>query len=175
MAEEDLEEEVDAEEEGEEGKKKKLSGRTLVLFIIAPILLIAVLGGGAFMFLGGGEEDAELAEGAENAAPLHDPREVVFVAMPPILANLQGSNGKTPFLKLNVDLEVGKDQDLAVLEAAMPRVRDRFQVYLRELRVEDLSGSAGMHRVKEELLRRVNLAADPVLVDAVLIREMIVQ
>lgn len=57
----------------------------------------------------------------------------------------------------------------------MPRVIDQFQTYLRELRVEDLSGSAAMFRLKEELLRRVNLAAEPVHVEDVLFKEMIVQ
>jgi flagellar FliL protein len=46
---------------------------------------------------------------------------------------------------------------------------------LRELRVEDLSGSASVYRLKEELLRRVNLAVEPVKVKDVLFREMIIQ
>ena len=57
----------------------------------------------------------------------------------------------------------------------MPRVVDQLQTYLRELRVEDLSGSASMFRLKEEIIRRVNLAVEPVKVKDVLFREMIVQ
>ena len=52
---------------------------------------------------------------------------------------------------------------------------DQFQGYLRELRMDDLKGSAGIARVKEELLRRVNVAAAPYKVRDVLLQEMIVQ
>jgi flagellar FliL protein len=50
-----------------------------------------------------------------------------------------------------------------------------FQVYLRELRPADLEGSAGTFRLKEELLRRVNMAVHPAKVDAVLFKELLVQ
>jgi flagellar FliL protein len=46
---------------------------------------------------------------------------------------------------------------------------------LRELRVEDIRGSAGVMRLKEELLRRVNLAVAPTPVHDVLLKEMIIQ
>ena len=46
---------------------------------------------------------------------------------------------------------------------------------LRELRLDDLKGSAGVLRLKEELLRRVNVAAAPYKVRDVLLKEMIVQ
>ncbi len=42
----------------------------------------------------------------------------------------------------------------------MPRVVDQFQGYLRELRMDDLKGSAGIVRLKEELLRRINASPD---------------
>jgi flagellar FliL protein len=46
---------------------------------------------------------------------------------------------------------------------------------MRELRPADLEGSAGMFRLKEELLRRVNLTVYPARVDAVLFKELLVQ
>ena len=52
---------------------------------------------------------------------------------------------------------------------------DNFQVYLRELRVEDLRGSAGVQRLREELLMRVNAAVHPIEVRDVLFKEMLVQ
>ncbi len=57
----------------------------------------------------------------------------------------------------------------------MPRVLDAFQVYLRELRATDLEGSAGIFRLKEELVRRVNLAVHPAAIDSVAFNEIIVQ
>ena len=52
---------------------------------------------------------------------------------------------------------------------------DSFQVYLRELRVADLKGSAGIYRLREDLLRRVNEAAQPVKINDVLFKEILVQ
>jgi flagellar protein FliL len=57
----------------------------------------------------------------------------------------------------------------------LPRIIDNFQVYLRELRVEDLKGSGGMYRLREELLLRVNAAVAPAKINDVLFKEMLVQ
>ena len=62
-----------------------------------------------------------------------------------------------------------------VLEAVMPRIIDNFQVYLRGLRIEDLQGAAGLQRLREELLLRVNAAAKGKHVRDVLFKEMLVQ
>ena len=43
------------------------------------------------------------------------------------------------------------------------------------MRVEDLRGSAGMIRLKEELLRRVNISVQPIEVQDILFKEMLVQ
>jgi flagellar FliL protein len=78
-------------------------------------------------------------------------------------------------LKIKVALELANANDLPQVEKLMPRVLDNFQVYLRELRVEDLQGSAGMYRLREELLARVNAAVAPAKVNDVLFKEMLVQ
>jgi flagellar protein FliL len=57
----------------------------------------------------------------------------------------------------------------------MPRIVDQFQGYLRELRMDDLKGSAGVVRLKEELLRRINASAAPYRVRDVLLKQMLVQ
>ena len=46
---------------------------------------------------------------------------------------------------------------------------------MREIRVEELQGSHGLYRIREELLMRVNAAAKPAKVRDVLFREMLVQ
>ena len=173
--EEVLDENEDEEQEEGEGKKKKLPGRTLVLFIVLPLVAVVGIGFGAMKFLGGGEDEHAEDQMAEDMPRLQDPTEVVFKSMQEMLVNIRTADNRTTFLSLKVSLEFNKDQDEAILDAAMPRIEDKFQVYLRELRLEDLTGAAGTQRVKEELLRRVNIAASPVKINAVLIREMVVQ
>jgi flagellar FliL protein len=43
----------------------------------------------------------------------------------------------------------------------MPRVLDLFETYLREMRPEELRGSAATYRLREELLARTNIAVAP--------------
>lgn len=179
--------EGDAGAEGQKPKRKfalpipQLSRKTLT-FVVAPAILGVALLGGAYVFLFSGEEHAAAAEGEHGvvgesehaAADTHHP---TFFEVPDILVNIATGGDKPAFLKLAVSLELDGDEESAkaAIEPVMPRVVDQLQTYLRELRVEDLSGSAGMFRLKEELLRRVNLAVDPVKVKDILFREMIVQ
>ena len=100
---------------------------------------------------------------------------VVFFDLPDLLVNLTTTGRKVSFLKLSISLELERGEDLPRVQAVMPRIVDSFQVYLRELRVEDLHGSAGIYRLKEELLARVNTAAAPLKVVDVLFKEMLVQ
>ena len=79
------------------------------------------------------------------------------------------------FLRLRVALEVGGEKAAGNVRALTPRVLDSFQMYLRALTVEDVQGSAGMQRLKEEMIARVNLAIEPSRVRDVLFKEILVQ
>ena len=193
------------EDESDEAKdaapKKSLVGRILgaplallgllnpIAFLKLPLmqklivgggLLVALAGsGGAYYFLGSspGEEHAEGAEAeAGHGAPSELPPEnAAFFDVPDIIVNIQSADSTPAYLKLAVALELDNAEARAAIEPVMPRVVDQFQTYLRELRVEDVRGSMGVMRLKEELLRRVNLAAAPTPVRDVLLKEMIVQ
>jgi flagellar FliL protein len=182
----------DGEAQAEAAPKKKgllgflpainLSRKTL-MFVVAPAVLVIVLGLGAYMFLlSGGEEEAvaDAGHGAAHGAEgvhLEGVPHPVFLEVPDILVNVASGTDKPAFLKLSVSLELEGEEEpaKAAIEPVMPRVVDQLQTYLRELRVEDLTGSASVFRLKEEMLRRVNLAAEPVKVKDVLFREMIIQ
>jgi flagellar protein FliL len=150
------------------------SGRKkLIIFIAAPVLALLLIGAGLYFtgmlsrFMGGAKTEAQ----EEKKVP----KESVFFDLPDILVNLNGSGKKASFLKMSVSLELDSAADLPKLQAVLPRIIDNFQVYLRELRVEDLKGSAGMYRLREELLLRVNAAVAPAKINDVLFKEMLVQ
>lgn len=168
-------------EEGEnapegEGKRRRMPGKKLVLFVGAPLLLLIAGGAGAHFagltkgLLGG--DEAQVAE-----AKLQPPRPAIYYNLPEMLVNLNGGGGgrRSNFLKLSVSLELESSSDVTRIEAVMPRIVDNFQIYLRELRVDDLRGSAGLYRLREELLMRVNTAAQPARINDVLFKEMLVQ
>ena len=113
---------------------------------------------------------------AHSAAEGDAPEGVgLFHDLPEVLVNLNTAGRKSQFLKMKVSLEVASEQDKLIIDAVKDRVMDNFQVYLRELRIEDLQGSAGMYRLREELLRRVRAATAPAKVRDVLFKEMLVQ
>ena len=177
MAEEEdvsAEDEVEAGEDGEDGaSRKKFSKRSLLLFVVAPLVLLIALGAGAWV---SGLADPLLAmilgappEGEHGEAQVVEAGPATYYDLPQMLVNLNNTGRKSNFLKIVVSLEVSGDGASTALDEALPRIVDNFQVYLRELRVEDLRGS------REELLFRVNAAVADVKVTDVLFKEMLVQ
>ena len=92
-----------------------------------------------------------------------------------LIVNLNSGDGQMRLLQLGVQLELANPADAPKIKAVMPRVIDQFQTYLRELRVKDLRGSAGIYRLQMELLARVNQAAAPVKVKDVLFEKILIQ
>ncbi len=169
---------VEGDGEGADGeapvRARRLPGKKLVLFIALPMLLIGLAGTGVYFsgladsLIGAEEHEGELLTEEEEEGP-------VYYDIPDMLVNLNSSGRKTGYLKISVSVEVGSEADAEQLKTVLPRIVDSFQVYLRELRVEDLSGSAGLQRLREELLMRVSNAAAPTVVKDILFREMLIQ
>ncbi len=175
MADDDLDDDDELEEgeEGEDGEGSSGGGKKKLFIIIGLVVLLLVGGGAAAFFLGfldpilGGSEEEAPAEGEEGAS--------IFYDLPEMLVNLNTGDQKSTFLKIKVALELPSAAEIPKVQAIMPRIVDNFQVYLRELRIDDLKGSAGIYRLREELLTRVNAAAQPVKINAVLFKEMLIQ
>ena len=166
----------------DEGAKPKGGKKKLILIGALGLVLLLGGGGGAAWFLGvfGAEEaEAEVSveAAAEAAAAERAQRraEMVFVDMPDVLVNLHSLGQRNRFLKLKVALEVEGEAVASQVTSLTPRVMDSFQTYLRALTVDEVSGPGGLHRLKEELTARVNLALEPTRIENVLIKEMLVQ
>lgn len=101
--------------------------------------------------------------------------DLIFYELPDMLVNLNTDGRQPRYLKIRVALEFGDRSIVQRVEKVMPRIVDHFQVYLRELRREDLQGSAGVYRLKEELMIRVNQSVRPARVRDVLFKEMLIQ
>lgn len=159
------------------GTAPRRSRKKLALLAL-PVLL---LGGGAGLWFSGVLPGASAPPAQEEAT--YDPAEAglsargpaVFVTMPDITANLNAPGRRPVFIRLRSQIEVQGQADADALRAAMPRLLDLFTTYLREVRPEELRGSAGTHRLREELIARANIAASPVRVTDVLFTEILVQ
>ena len=174
------------EGESEADVKKK---PPLMMLVAAGVGAVVVLGGGgtaAALMLGGHKAPADAhakahhkpakkAEGKDAKNPVSEgPDGVLYYTMPDLTANIQGADSHPSYLKLKLVFEVA-DQDTAdAIAPNAPRLNDMFQGFLRELRPEDLNGSAGSYQLRMEIQRRVNLVIAPAKVNAVLIQEMLV-
>lgn len=182
----DLEEQEGGGEEG--GGEKKGGSKKLILMVAVPLVLVVGIAAGAYFtgladpilaMVGVGHKEEHAAEGApapgghgEGGQPV---AQSVFYDLPDMLVNLNSPGRRQSYLKIRVSLELANPMDQPRIEQMMPRIVDNFQVYLRELRVEDLQGAAGVYRLREELLSRVNGAVKPTKVNDVLFKEMLVQ
>jgi flagellar FliL protein len=138
--------------------------------IIAAVAVLFIVGGAATWFF------FFRAHGEEMHAEMAPPKAPVFVEVPDMLVNLVGLPGeRVQYLKIKVVLEVKEEKQAEMIRPTLPRVTDIFQTYMRELRPNELSGSAGLFRLREELTRRVNAAVSPGQVSAVLFKEVVVQ
>lgn len=189
-------------ENTEPPKKSKIPGKVIVLFIGAPLLVLIIAVVVLLFLMGGGEKEEDYAEEyyheedeqesnkkyadkeEDGEDPYEKPKrrvkalkaeEAIYIDMPDLLVNLNTGNSSVTYLKLKIALEVHVDTDVEALNKGIPKVIDTFQIYLRQMRVDDLSGSAGLFRLKEELLRRVNTSLYPIHIYNVLFKEMIIQ
>ncbi len=171
----DDDEDVNDEESG--GVSKKM------LVIIAAVVLL--FGGAIGAYFSGALDSMMSKEAAEES---HDGADdghsgsagisklnATFLEIPDMIVNLSSDDGQPRYLRLGVQLELKSEANRLAVEQVMPRVVDQFQTYLRELRVKDLRGSAGIYRLQMELLARVNAAAYPVEVQDVLFQEILIQ
>ncbi len=167
-----------AEGENTEGGEKppsKLTKKKKI--IIAAVLAVVLIGGGIGGFLVFSKKSPEHKEEEAAAVDEHgNPiNKAVYYTMPQFLVNLNSSGKSQVFLKTTVVLEVARAEDVPFIESNLPRLVDGINTYLRELRSSDLAGSAGIQRLREEILLRVNKAITPMQINDVLFKEIIVQ
>ena len=171
----DADQDANAEAQEDQSPKKRFGKKLILIAGGAALVILLALGAGAYFLFFSGPSSADKPKMADNVALPLVPPQIVFYDMPAIVVNIQSADSTPAYLKLSVALELAAPEEKAGIQALMPRIVDQFQSYLRELRIDDLHGSAGVLRVKEELLRRINAAAAPYPVRDVLLKEMIVQ
>jgi flagellar protein FliL len=168
----------DAADDGPEGAeapagKFAFLKNKMVMMGGAAVLALSIAGGGYMFFF---KKQPDMQDAAASSAKAAQ-KKTAFVDMKEMVINITGASAqeRSSFIKMKISLEIADSKLVPDVQPLLPRIEDTFQVYMRELRPSDLEGSAGMFRLKEELLRRVNVALFPVKVDAVLFKELLVQ
>jgi flagellar protein FliL len=159
-------------DETAEAPAKKGKLKLIIMVAVPAVLLLAVAGlwfsGILPHALGMNKHDEHTEEAARQVPP-------TYVDVPEMIANLNSTNHKPSYVKLSARIEVPKPEDAEKVKAALPRLQDMMQTYLREMRPEELRGSAGTYRLREELLVRANAAVAPAKISDVLFTQMLVQ
>ena len=165
------------EKAGKFGKKK-------VIIAAAGAVLLLGGGGGAYALMGGGDKPAahgeEAAEAEHGKAEKGESKEgegeaAEFVDVPPMVVNLRSADGGARVIKLHFMLVPASADKAEAIKAKLPLILDAYQPFLRELRPEDLAGSAAVFRIKEEMLVRAGDVMGKGQVKDVLIQDLIQQ
>lgn len=157
-----------AETDAEAAAPKSGGRKKAILFGVLGLLALGGGAGGYLFWPRAASDGAEVAKAAKTVA---------FMDMREMVVNLaaEPNQERQRLLKFRAALEVRDTKLAADLRPLLPRVEDAFQVFARELRASDLDGSGGLYRLREELLKRVNIAVYPAKVDAVLFKDIVVQ
>ncbi len=160
----------DEDSEDSDAKKSRLPSKKIMIMAAGALLLLGGGGGDRAWYFG-----LFYSSGKPEGAAVKKVVKSGYYDLPEMVVNLASEKGKSHFLKVRVTLQMPNKVSVSYMKPYEPAVLDIFQVYLRELRRDDLEGSAGLFRLKSELLKRVNSKVHPVKVSAVLFKEIIVQ
>ncbi len=163
--------EHDEEEEKLHDEPKVALSPKIKIIVITIIVFLLILGLGGFLRH---LKKTQQEQTKQVEAQLKEPAQSL-VDMDGFIVNLNTEGKSVSFLKLKIKLELSDAKDKATLEEKMPKIRDTFQLYLRELRPADMQGSVGLYRLREELLLRVNKLVYPVQIEDLLFDEVLVQ
>ena len=98
-----------------------------------------------------------------------------YYDVPRIQVNLLTNDRKSVYLSIDIVIEMANEADRTKIDHIAPILIDAFKTYLSQVSPKNLNGSAGLYRMKAELLVRAVTLANPVVVNDILIKEMIVK
>lgn len=155
-----------------EVRKDKPKSRTKLLIAgIGGGMLLAAAGGGAWWMLRDKSGEPEAVTAAASAGT----DSASYIEAPTLTVNLRSGDGQARFLKLRFILVAADTGKVDSIKERLPVVLDALQPFLRELRPEDLAGSAAVFRIKEEMLSRTTQALGTGAVRDVLIQDLVQQ
>lgn len=144
----------------------RLAKRAFIL--VGAVVALLLIGTGIFFAV------THLRGGTSAPAERRDV-DVVYIDAPAMVVNLRGADGAARFLKIRFTLVPASAAAGEKIEKKLPLIVDSFQPFLRELRPEDLAGSAAVFRIKEEMLVRATAAVGSDVVKDILIQDLIQQ
>lgn len=163
---------------------KKKSGITIFLILnsalLAGVLAMQVLKPGAHAATpaaeGGHGEKAEAPAKAEAAAPAGAPRigPGPMVRMADFIVHLRNPEAER-YARISFEIEVGAELDKDKLNARLPQIRESFISFLSDQTLEDLRGSDGIKKTKDQLYARLAAIAPEASPRGIYITDLVIQ
>jgi flagellar FliL protein len=154
MAEEEIVEEGQEEQETQVEEQPKRS-KFPVKFIIIGIVAISFIAGGIFVFksglLSGLSSESEAALVDENKAPEMGP----IYPLDTFIVNLVGGRGKN-YLKAKIELELDNEKTITVIDKRLPQLRDSILTMLSSKAHEDINTLEGKFQLRAEIISTLN-------------------
>ncbi len=158
------------------GKKDDGSGAERRKRLMLGLMVVGalVLGGGGtagvlyfFGLLGSGEPAHRKTAVLTLGAP-------ALVDLPEALVDLKVGTCRSPYLRFIMTVEVSSES-VAAVNDAMPRLQDAIQQHLRGKERQDLAGTEGADRLRNEAREIVNRVVAPVTINGVLFKKFVLQ
>lgn len=174
-----------AEDSGESSDKPAKKSNNM-LFIIIGVVVLAAAAGGAFFFLHGKKEAKESEHQEEKVEKKPEPKnaqermeelaKLVYMVLPEMVINLRTTaTGRASLLKCVFVLLLKNEEESKIVESFKPQILDSFQSHIRELNLDQLEGAAGIERLRQTLVERVNTIIAPISIQKILIKEFLTQ
>ena len=135
--------------------------RKKIMILLLPLLIVIGISVGIYFAM---NNSYDSLSGSYNIVQYNKdaPETVtVFFDLPEIKTTVRGKDGSHE-LRMKINLELSSVEDLKIIEALVSRLNDSVLSHTIELNLDEISGSAGLYWLKEELLYRLNLASAPV-------------
>jgi flagellar FliL protein len=158
---------AEEKEEVKEGEEKKPKKSKLKLIIIGGLVLLLGVGGyfGYSKYKKSNENKAEKEEQVSIIIPLKS-----------FVVNLFDKRGMGKrYLKISMELEVGKEEDRVKVEDNIPRLRDTVLILLSSQTLKEINTIEGKLELKNAIVLRMNQVLGNKTVRRIYFTEFVVQ
>lgn len=158
------------EEETKEVNKKKI-----LLFLLPGLIAIGIAVGLYHTFDSSFNDSKGVPYGVLEQTEEEKKQSIIFYDLPEITAPIRNMQGENDIVSIKLGIELSNPEDVKKIEVLLPRIYDIILAHTRELRTEEVNGSEGLYWLKQELLYRLKLAAAPIKIENINIKNFDIQ
>ncbi len=163
----------DEQQNGSGSSPMTKSKRKSFLAVGSSLIIVAAISGLLWFLVPVSPDHHRAAQGA--ASSTNSAVSPVYVETPEMLTNLDAGPHRIAFAKIQYRVEVDRPADASLVTAAMPRIVDMTETYLRAVKPEELRSDTGAYLLREALLGRLAVAAPGAAVSDILFEELLIQ